>query len=217
MGYDKEHGEASRALAALKAFGLIEELNDRIKFTQRGIDIVARPDGDHVRTHALQDAAVGPAVYREILRDYQASGLPSDIALRSDLIAIKKFNPNVVDVFIRDFRDSLEFAGISDLAVLDLAEGSENLLDTKEEEAPTTVGKMFVKELERGHSPGEALIKVGEKMRNAPILTQTLVISIPRDFKVDIGVRGDELKKEDLAKIKSQFNRWIEGLEEAFE
>jgi hypothetical protein len=30
-------------------------------------------------------------------------------------------------------------------------------------------------------------------------------------------VRGDELKREDLAKIKSQFNRWIEGLEEAFE
>jgi hypothetical protein len=44
-----------------------------------------------------------------------------------------------------------------------------------------------------------------------------LVISIPRDFKVDIAVRGDELKKEDLVKIKNQFNRWIEGLEEAFE
>jgi hypothetical protein len=30
-------------------------------------------------------------------------------------------------------------------------------------------------------------------------------------------VRGDELKKDDLTKIKSQFNRWIEGLEAAFE
>jgi len=30
-------------------------------------------------------------------------------------------------------------------------------------------------------------------------------------------VRADELKKEDLAKIRSQFNRWLEGLEEAFE
>jgi hypothetical protein len=30
-------------------------------------------------------------------------------------------------------------------------------------------------------------------------------------------VRGDELKKDDLTKIKSQANRWIEGLEEAFE
>jgi hypothetical protein len=30
-------------------------------------------------------------------------------------------------------------------------------------------------------------------------------------------VKGDELKREDLAKIKSQFSRWTEGLEEAFE
>jgi hypothetical protein len=33
----------------------------------------------------------------------------------------------------------------------------------------------------------------------------------------DINVRGDERKKNDLTKIKSQSNRWIEGLEEAFE
>lgn len=31
------------------------------------------------------------------------------------------------------------------------------------------------------------------------------------------GLWGDELRKEDLTKMKSQFNRWIEGLEEAFE
>jgi hypothetical protein len=43
------------------------------------------------------------------------------------------------------------------------------------------------------------------------------VVSIPRNFKVEIAVRGDELRKEDLTKIKAQFNRWIEGLEEAFE
>jgi hypothetical protein len=42
-------------------------------------------------------------------------------------------------------------------------------------------------------------------------------VSIPRNFRVDISVRGDELRREDLAKIKSQFNRWIERLEEAFE
>jgi len=49
------------------------------------------------------------------------------------------------------------------------------------------------------------------------LLTQALVISIPRDFRVDISVKGDELKREDLNRIKSQFNRWIEGMEEAFD
>lgn len=53
--------------------------------------------------------------------------------------------------------------------------------------------------------------------KSAALVTQILAISIPRNLSVDISVKGDELKREDLAKIKSQFNRWIEGLEEAFE
>jgi len=50
-----------------------------------------------------------------------------------------------------------------------------------------------------------------------PLATQVLAISMPRNLSVDIALKGDELKREDLTKIKSQFNRWIEGLEEAFE
>jgi hypothetical protein len=120
MGYENPHGEAGRVVSALKSFGLIEEANDRFKFTQRGIDILARPDGDSQRLAALQQAAISPAIYRDLLKDYADSGLPSDTALRSELIAVKKFNPNAVDAFIRDFRDTLEFAGISDLAMLGL-------------------------------------------------------------------------------------------------
>ena len=49
------------------------------------------------------------------------------------------------------------------------------------------------------------------------LLAQTLPISIPRNLLLEVQVRGDELKKEDLAKIKSQITRWLEGLEEAFD
>jgi hypothetical protein len=43
-------------------------------------------------------------------------------------------------------------------------------------------------------------------------------ISIPKQLSVDIDVNADELKKGNVAKIKSQFAGWIEGaLEEAFE
>lgn len=78
---------------------------------------------------------------------------------------------------------------------------------------PLTSGIEFNPELSRIGAP----VNVGQRMRGATLLTQTLSISIPRDLKVEIVVRGDELKKEDLTKIKSQFYRWIEGLEEAFE
>jgi probable addiction module antidote protein len=57
----------------------------------------------------------------------------------------------------------------------------------------------------------------GKSKDSASLLSQALVVSIPRNFRVDINVRGDELRREDLTKIKNQFNRWIEGLEEAFE
>ncbi len=57
----------------------------------------------------------------------------------------------------------------------------------------------------------------GTVRKPTQLVAQVLAISIARGLSVDIAVRGDELKKDDIAKIKSQFNRWIEGLEEAFE
>ncbi len=64
------------------------------------------------------------------------------------------------------------------------------------------------------HKPGVSGMPPGA---GVSLLAQTLPISIPRNLRVDVQVRGDELKKEDLAKIKSQITRWLEGLDEAFE
>jgi hypothetical protein len=118
IGYEKFHSEAARALSALKSYGLIEETVDRVKLTQRGIDIVARPEGDSRRQIAIREAAFGPEIYRELAAQYQPK-LPSDASLKADLIAIRKFNPSAVDGFLMDFKDTLEFAGLSDFEVLD--------------------------------------------------------------------------------------------------
>lgn len=119
IGFERAHGEAARVLSALKSFGLIEEADGRVKLAQRGIDIVARDDADQLRVRALWDAATSPEIYRELLSQYKNSGLPSDTALRSELIAVKRFNPNAVGDFIREFRDTLEFAGLSDIRLID--------------------------------------------------------------------------------------------------
>jgi hypothetical protein len=74
-------------------------------------------------------------VYRDLLKQFQDSGLPSDTALRSELIAVKKFNPNAVDSFIRDFRDSLDFSGLSDLSVLGLDVGGQEAISMEKTEA----------------------------------------------------------------------------------
>lgn len=121
MGFDKAHGEAGRVVSALKGFGLIDEIDERIKLTQRAINIVARGDNDPQRTAALRDAALGPEIYRQLLKEYKDTGLPSDQTLKSELIASKGFNPNAVDVLVRDFKDTLKFAGLSDTEMVDLS------------------------------------------------------------------------------------------------
>lgn len=118
MGYEKLHSEAARALSALKSYGLIEETADRIKLTQRAIEIVVRSEDDDRRQAAIRAAAFGPEIYRELAEQYRPK-LPSDASLKADLVAIRKFNPRAVDGFIRDFKDTLDFAGLSDFEVLE--------------------------------------------------------------------------------------------------
>ena len=119
MGYERLHSEAGRTLSALKSFGLVDDASDRIKLTQRGIEIVVRQSDDPIRIKALKDAAVGPEIYRQIMKEYHSTGLPSETSLKSDLITVRKFNPTAVDGFVRDFKDTLQFAGLSDLKVLE--------------------------------------------------------------------------------------------------
>ncbi len=137
MGYERLHSEAARTLSALKSFGLIEEAGDRIKLTQRGIEIVARQHGDPTRVKAIKEAAVSPDIYQLIMEEYRESGLPSDTSLKSDLITVRRFNPTAVDGFVQDFRDTLEFAGLSDLKVV---ESKQSQNDNGEQTVPPQIG-----------------------------------------------------------------------------
>jgi hypothetical protein len=132
MGFEKFTGDAGRLLSALKSFGLVQEADNRLKLMPRGVEIVARQEGDAKRVKAIQDAAKAPAIYAKLLKAY-ASGLPSDPTLKSELIAGEGFNPKAVDEFIRDFRATLKYGGISDSKVLES-------LNQDDDENPIEVG-----------------------------------------------------------------------------
>jgi hypothetical protein len=119
MGFASAHGQAMSALAALKKFGLVAESNGRMAPTQRALEIINLGETDGRRATALKDAVLNPLIYRELLSE-APNGLPSDEALESELVTYKNFNPNAVKGFVKDFKDSLEFAGLSDLSVLGL-------------------------------------------------------------------------------------------------
>ncbi|MEX2304340.1 MAG: hypothetical protein WD733_25580 [Bryobacterales bacterium] len=135
LGYEKMHGEAGRALSALKSFGLIEETGGRVKLTKIGVDIVARKEGDEARQNALRSAAMRPEIYRWIFDSYREyDRLPSDDTIGPELISIKRFNPKALKGFLADFRDTLSFAGLSDEDVVELSEEeseeAKNMTDT---------------------------------------------------------------------------------------
>lgn len=119
MGYSTAHGQAMSAMSALKKFGLLAESNGRVVPTQRALEILNLNDGDQRRIQALKDAALAPPIYRQMISD-NPNGLPGDEALESELVTYKNFNPNAVRGFVKDFRESLDFAGVSDIAVLGL-------------------------------------------------------------------------------------------------
>ena len=118
IGFASAHGQALAVLAALKKFGLVETANGRIVPTQRAIEIINLPESDPRRIQALKDAALSPLIYADLIQKHRDTGFPSDDVLESELVTYGGFNKNTVSRFVRDFRDTLDFAGLSDLSEL---------------------------------------------------------------------------------------------------
>jgi hypothetical protein len=120
MGFSKRHGQAMAVLSALKKFDLVEEASGRIVPTQKAINILVFPDQDERKIRAIRECALSPEIYRELFEQYKPSGIPSEETLRAELIADKHFNPSAVEGFIRDFKETLTFAGIMNPVELSL-------------------------------------------------------------------------------------------------
>jgi hypothetical protein len=200
MGYSQANGPGGRAVSALRQFGLIEETNGKYRISDTGYTLVHYDKESTEWKAAVSRAAKHPALFKELLGGYP-EGLPSDATLKNELLR-REFNPAVVNDVISIFRGSLSLADGADVAY-------------NEEMEQDQVSEHKVYTPSRGAVANIAPASGSRKANQ--LATQVLAISIPRNLSVDIAVKGDELKREDLAKIKSQFNRWIEGLEEAFE
>jgi hypothetical protein len=118
IGFATAHGQAYSALSALKKFGLLEETGGRVAPTQRAMEIVSLPEADPRRLKAIRESAISPTIYAELLKEYSDTNIPNDETLAGELVAYKGFNPNGVKEFLKAFRETIEFAGLSDLTVL---------------------------------------------------------------------------------------------------
>jgi hypothetical protein len=131
MGFNTRHGQAMAVISALRKFGLVEDVSGRVVPTPRAIDILVFQDQDARKVRALREAALSPEIYRELYEQYKATRIPSEESLKAELIADKHFNPNSVEGFIQDFKDTLSFAGIMNPVELSLqAEDATEMTDS---------------------------------------------------------------------------------------
>lgn len=103
-------------VAALASYGLIdvtgENENRRAAISKDGIRIIGNaPD----REQLLRDAAVRPAIHKEIMDHYGSAGLPANALLEQYLVwdrpEGRRFNADSVKSFIARFRGTLDYAG----------------------------------------------------------------------------------------------------------
>lgn len=116
LGYTDGSSQGMRAIAALTQFGLLEQdgkkEDRRVRLTERALDILIAPSDSHPpRIRAIQEAALLPTLHAELWNGGR-SELPSDATLRANLVRHNEFNENYVDRFIRQFRDTIQFAGL---------------------------------------------------------------------------------------------------------
>lgn len=115
-GYNSLNGPAGLTIAALKKFGLVndEGAKDerRIKVTDSAVHILNHPSSD-ARAEAIRDAALLPPIHRELWEAYGPS-LPSDANLVWRLTRERGFTETGAKEFIREWRETMKFAGIDD-------------------------------------------------------------------------------------------------------
>lgn len=117
-GYGLKSSGGRQTVAALSYYGLIEDSgsgDDRhIRLTNRAIDILLAPSDSLERATAIKDAARSPKLYAELLSKYSPESLPSDDVLKYFLLRSKNVSPISVDQLIKNFRETVAFAGLAD-------------------------------------------------------------------------------------------------------
>ena len=113
--YSPKSSSGSKTVAALRYFGLIEDdiqdkLGKSIKLTQRALHILLAHDGSDEKKQALKDAALSPNLYLYCWKEWGYNFPPS---MRTALLLKKGFAEKSVDSFIRDYKKTIEYAGLS--------------------------------------------------------------------------------------------------------
>lgn len=113
--YSPTSSSGQKVLAALKAFGLVEDSpgtnGKALKVTQRAIRILLGDEDSSERREEIRKAALSPKWYEFCWKQW-GKEMPS--SMRSSLLVEHGFVETTVESFLRDYRKTVAFAGLLD-------------------------------------------------------------------------------------------------------
>ena len=111
-GYARSSSGGKQTIAALRAYGLLEDLRGELRLTDRAQHILVREPGSTERNDLLRAAALSPPLFSKLWDRYGAD-LPSDKSLRSWLVLEIKVNERSVEELLRSYRETLACIGVA--------------------------------------------------------------------------------------------------------
>jgi hypothetical protein len=116
-GYKPKTGPGLVSIAALKKFGLLEDVEGNgsrgARLTELALSILLQEEDSPEWRRQVQGAALLPAIHRELWEQFDGR-LPSDQNLRRVLVLDRGFTESGVHQFIRQFKSTIAFAGLDD-------------------------------------------------------------------------------------------------------
>jgi hypothetical protein len=116
-GYREKSSGGIQTIAALKAFGLMNDVGSgadrKVQLSDFGLDIIQdeRLDSPE-RDQLIKRAALLPKIHATLWNKYKTE-LPSPDNLRHELKKEFKFNPNAIDDFLMEYKDTISFAKLT--------------------------------------------------------------------------------------------------------
>lgn len=109
MGYSGLNGKSLTAIATLKKFGLLEEVDKQLRVTQAALTVLVDPRDSVERAKTILRLAFLPDLFAELRAEY-GDVAPNDELLRSYLLK-RGFLLNTVDLPVRAYRETMELVG----------------------------------------------------------------------------------------------------------
>jgi len=123
-GFVEESSNGAQIVAALISFGLLQDEGvgekRKVRLTQTALRILLDERSDSKeRAELIRQAALAPKIHQQLWEKW-GNDLPSDAQLRHTLLLEwpVPFNENAVDTFIREYRDTIAFAKLSEYDIV---------------------------------------------------------------------------------------------------